>query len=329
LNRGSSGFYRTIYNATHLKKLGESVRTGKLSALERAMLLSDHVEAAKAGYISTTDVLTLLQNYQDEDSSVVWDIIASFIGSIRAVMRDEQLRQSMKPYIRKLTKKQLTRLGWTAKKGESHLDSLLRPTILGLAAGADEPAVLKEIETRFSSLKNSEDIEPDLRSIIYGTIARRGGAAEFERLLELHNTSKNSEERVVLSSALTGFKQPELIQKALTLITTDAVRLQDSSYWIGYSFMNRHARDATWQWMTDSWPWIEQNLGKDLSFYRMPIYAGRAYSDTAFLPTFKAFFEPKSTPALERSINQAVEMIEWQSAWRSRDLKELKVFFAS
>jgi hypothetical protein len=33
-------------------------------------------------------------------------------------------------------------------------------------------------------------------------------------------------------------------------------------------------------------------------------------------------------PSLERSINQGVEMIEWQSAWRKRDLEFIKKFFS-
>jgi len=30
---------------------------------------------------------------------------------------------------------------------------------------------------------------------------------------------------------------------------------------------------------------------------------------------------------MERSFNQGVEMIEWQSAWKKRSLREVKTFF--
>lgn len=91
--------------------------------------------------------------------------------------------------------------------------------------------------------------------------------------------------------------------------------------------MNRHAKNDTWHWMITHWKWLEENLGKDLSFHRMPNYVARAFSDTDFLPKYKKFFDTVKTPALERSINQGIETIEWQSAWKARDAKLIKTFF--
>jgi aminopeptidase N len=143
----------------------------------------------------------------------------------------------------------------------------------------------------------------------------------------MHNETNSSEERTTIAYALTAFKQPELIQRALDLITTDTVRLQDIMYWVAYSFMNRFGRDMTWEWLKSHWEWMGKSLGTDLAFYRMPLYSARVFSDASFLPEFKAFFESVSVPALERSIKQGVEMIEWQSEWKQRDLKTLQEFF--
>jgi aminopeptidase N len=177
-------------------------------------------------------------------------------------------------------------------------------------------------------MRKPEDVAPDIRGIVYGTAARKGAAKEFDKLLAMHNASKNSEDRVTLSAALTAFEQPELYQKALSLIPTKDVRLQDAGYWVAYSFANRFARDTTWQWMQDNWEWLEQNMGNDLSFYRMPNYAARNYSDESFLPEFKKFFESHMSVAFERPVKQAVETIQWQSAWRTRDLDSIKKFFS-
>ncbi len=166
-----------------------------------------------------------------------------------------------------------------------------------------------------------------MRGVVYGTAAREGGKAEFDKLLAMHNASKNSEERVTLSAAITSFEQPELIDKALSQITQDNVRLQDAAYWLAYSFANRHARDKAWDWMVANWQWLQDNLGSDLSFYRMPNYAARNYSDVSFLPTYTKFFESHMSAAFARNIKQGVETIEWQSAWRTRDLEAIKLYF--
>lgn len=324
LNHNRTSFYRATYDATHLEKLATAVTAGQLGDLDRLGLLSDAFEAAKAGYGSTVDALKLLEAYAGEDSAVVWDIIAGGIGSIRVVMDDDAVRHGLKPFVRQLAAQQLTRLGWEETPGDSHFDRLLRPTILGLSSYGEDPTVVHEAKQRFAAMSQPEDLHPDLRGVIYGTVARTGNDVDFDKLLAMHDSSASSEERVTLAGALTGFEQPELIARALAHVTTDQVRLQDAPYWIAYSFGNRHARRATWEWMTTHWDWLLANLGTDLSFYRMPIYAGRGFSDTAFLPEFTTFFEHHMSPAFERPVKQAIETIEWQAAWRTRDLEAIK-----
>lgn len=329
LNHERSGFYRVVYDKAHVGRLAKLVEAGSLSPLDRLGLLGDAFESAKAGYSPTTDALELLASYKDEDNSVVWDIIVANIGAIRGTMNDDELRESLKPYTRKLVRTQLDRLGWEKKESDSHFDKLLRPLIISMAAIADDEAVVAEALRRFNAMAKPEDIEPDLRGLIYTTAARLGDEETFRKLLKLHNETTSSEERVTLAMALTGFRQPEIIDEALSFITTDTVRLQDVMYWVAYSFGNRHARTKTWDWLVANWDWIAKNLGSDLAYYRMPVYAARSFSDASFLEVYKEFFAGVSEPALERSIKQGIEMIEWQSEWRKRDLEALKVYFAT
>jgi puromycin-sensitive aminopeptidase len=346
INRGQSGFYRVTYNATHLKRLGELIREGKLPVLDRLGILADVFETAKAGESDTVDALHFIGHFKDESNYAAWDVISAAIGSLRVVMNDEELREAMKPYIRKLVAPQLERLGWERQENESHFDRLLRPIILGLAASADETWVVRRCQEFFAAIEHTEDIaphlrtaisgsqlkrgidvDPDLRGTVFGTVARLGNEKEFKKLLALHNTSNLSEERNTLAAALTGFRQPELIQQALGLITTDTVRLQDVAYWIAYSFLNRFARRQTWDWMKTHWDWLHDNLGSDLSFYRMPIYAARVFSDREFMTDYQAFFEPRLNVALDRSYKQGLEMLQWQAAWKERAFKEVQAFF--
>lgn len=331
LNAESKGFYRTVYNASYYQVLAAQILSGHLSPLDRLNLLSDISEVAKAGKIPVTEALNLLSAYKDEENCAVWDIIAGLLGSVRQIMDDETVREDMKPYVRSLLTKQLKRLGWKIPSKESHFDGLLRPTILGMASAAEEPSVVKEALARFTKLdhKKPNQIEPDLRSIVYGTVARTGGTKEYNKLLALHNSTTSNEEKLNLCAALCNFKQPKLINRTLEHIKSPDVRLQDVSYWIAYSFMNRHAHQITWDWVKHNWQWLQDNLGSDLAFYRMPMYAARGANDEAFLKDYKKFFTSVMSTSIERTYNQGIEVIQWQSAWRKRDLKLVQAFFSN
>lgn len=327
LNSAQAGFYRVAYNATHLHRLSELVSRGRLEPLDRLGILGDVFEAAKAGYSDTDDALELLKHYREEDNVAVWDIISSNIADVRGVMDDDEVRDAMKPFVRRLVNTQLERLGWDQKETDTYFDRLLRPIILGMASVAEEPAVVGEAQRRFEAMKNPSEIDPDIRGIIYGTVARNGGEKEFKRLLELHNNSDNSEEQQVIASALANFKQKALIDKYLSLITSEHVRLQDVAHWFVYISMNRYAKTESWNWLKQNWQWLEDNLGHDLGFGRMPVFVARGHSDEAFLKEFRAFFHAVKSPALERGINQGIEIIQWRSAWKKRAYKEVLAFF--
>lgn len=346
LNMDQSGFYRTVYNTSHLEFLGRQIKHGHISPLDRIGILSDSFEASKAGYSSTTDSLQFIDNYKDETNYAVWDVIATMLGSIRTVFGDDNIRELMKPYSRKIIDGELKRLGWDRKKDDSHFDQLLRPIILGMAAAADTRNIVNKCREIFDSLHDADvlnpdlmitggrkrvkrglDLDPDLRGVVFGTIARQDKKIDFNRLVAMHNNSTQSDERLSLSAAITAFKQPSLITKSLEMITSDEVRLQDISYWVAYSFMNRHARKLTWEWVKENWDWLHDNIGSDLSFYRMPIYAARVHSDESFIKEYKSFFEPKLSPAMERSYHQGIEMLQWQSAWKKREYDSVKEFF--
>lgn len=329
INKDQSAFYHTIYNAEHLKNLGKLAESKKLGPLDRLGILNDAFEAAKAGYGPTVDALQLLSYYENEDNSAVWDVIAGNVLTIRAVLADEPLREAIKPFLRTLVAKQLDRLGWDPKKTDTHFDTLLRTTVLGMASLGDEPQVIAKIDAEFRKAKHPSDIHPDFRSLIYNTRARVGGKPDFDKLARWHNSSTSSEERTTLVSAITGFKQPALITQALHMIDTDKVRHQDVTYWLAYSFLNRYAKEATWHWMTKHWDWLEKNLGSDMSFSRFPIYAAQSFYDRAFLKDFTSFFDKHMSPAIERSVKQGIEIIEWRADWRDRDAEAVKKFFMS
>ncbi|HEY5268593.1 MAG TPA: M1 family metallopeptidase [Candidatus Saccharimonadales bacterium] len=331
LNDNQTGFYRVVYDHKNLQRLGDLVKAKTMTPTDRLGLLGDLLETSKANITDITDLLEFLQFYNNETNYSVWDILAITIGNIKAIICDEPLKEKMKPFIRDLIANELKRLGVDPIENEDHFDTLLRPIILGLAASTDNKQIIDFCNQQFKLLVNSNDnnVNPDFKAFILTTVARRSGEKEYDQMVKMHNQSNLSEERTMLIAAITSFKQPELTNKTLEFIKSANVRSQDISYWIAYSFANRFAKDKTWEWLKANWKWLEDTLGTDLSFFRMPIYVARSFYEPEFLDKYQRFFEPLLTPSFERSYKQGLEIINIQSAWKQESFDKLQEFINS
>ncbi|HUY52982.1 MAG TPA: M1 family metallopeptidase [Candidatus Dormibacteraeota bacterium] len=332
LNNGQTGFYRVIYDDKNLQKLGKLIQSKKIEDVDRLGILSDLLETSKANLTDITTILKFLKFYDNETSYAVWDVITLVVGSIRHIICDEPLRERIKPYIKDLITNEMDRLGIKPIKGEDHFDTLLRPIILAMTASLDDKLIISFCNEQFklmTSEKSVKDVNPDFKSFILYTVARHGSALEYDQMVKMHNQSNLSEERTTLITAITSFKQPELIDKTLKFISSEYVRSQDISYWIAYSFNNRFAKNKTWEWLKQNWKWLEDTIGTDLSFFRMPLYVARAFSEEKFIDEYQKFFVPILTPSFERSYKQGMEVIAIQSAWRRNSSEKVKEFIDS
>jgi aminopeptidase N len=107
------------------------------------------------------------------------------------------------------------------------------------------------------------------------------------------------------------------------------VRPQDVARWYIYLLTNRHAKKATWKWLTSNWKWIEKNFGSDKSYDNYPRYSASAFSTNDWLKEYKAFFGPlKKEPSLTRNIELGTEEIKTRIAWQKRDGKKLVTWLA-
>ena len=326
LNNGQTGFYRVVYDENHMHKLSRLISEGQLLPLDRLGILSDTFETVKSGLNNSTTLLDFMNSFSKENNAAVWDIIADVLGTIRKVMDSENIRKDIKPFIRKITKEELIRLGWEESESDDYFDQMLRPTILGLSASADEPDVIKEILSRFNKATKGSDIHPNLKPLIYSTIARKGSDHEFNKLLKFYEETESSEERVVLAMALCSFEQKHLIQKSQDMINSETVRLQDVGYWIAYSFSNRFGKEMAWDWVKSNWEWLHDNLGKDMSFNRIPVYVANSFTSEEFIKEYKDYFLKIANPSLDRSIKQGIEIMEWHLDWQKRDRKEIEAY---
>ncbi len=328
LNEGGTGFYHTRYDTTNLAAIAGAVSAGTLETFDRQRLLMDNLALNRAGIAPTLDTLHLLAHYSKEADYSVWQAVSNVVGTIRLLINDDPAHKpDLQRFIAKLSRAQFKRLGWKKHDGESHFDTLLRPSVIANLVFAEDPNVTTKCLAMFDTAKKPEDISSDIRSIVYSAAVRTQGRPAVDKLLAWYKTTPSADERINICAGVSAIRDEAVAREVLALFTTKTIKLQDVFYWFVYFIRNRYSRQATWEWMQQNWPWIEKNFGGDYDYGLFPKISAGAFSTREDLVQYREFFEPKlDTPSLARIITQGFEDIEIRVLWRERDLAAVVEF---
>lgn len=322
-NVGDSAHFITHYSTPLMSRLIEEISTGNLTPLDRAQLLNEQTLLARAGVISSAELIPLLQAYHDETTEAVWDIMSMTVGELKKFVEgDDASEQQLRTLARTLAKKQYDRLGWNAAATESESDSKLRTTIISIMLyGEDEDAVATANEL-FASQPLAE-LDPELRPLIIGAAVRSADVKStiIDELIDMHRTSHLAELQQDIASGITSTKHPEKIEQILALLKDETVvRPQDAARWFVWTIRNRYGRNQSWQWLQDNWDWVVESFSGDKSYDDFPRYAASSLVTRQQLERFTSYFaEAKNEPALARTITMGISEIQGRVELIERD----------
>ena len=221
----------------------------------------------------------------------------------------------------------IAELGWDAKADEPAQTKRLRDLILILGARVEIPAIIDEGLKRFKAFKQPADLASDIRGCVYYIGAKYGTKADFDKLLKLHNSSKDADDREEMLAGLSATKDQDRIKLLISMLTSKNVRLQDVPTWFVFLIRNRYAKTQTWNWVKDNWSWIDSKYGTDKSFDRFARYSATAFSRQEELKDYTAFFKPKMADiGLTRVVQLGIQEIEGRIKWRQNNEHDLRIW---
>ena len=331
-NTGARGHYIVHYQSpatnTYITSL---IKKQSVPEPDRLMLLSNSAMLARAGYQNYGETMQLLSAYENEASEPVWDSIALIMGEVRRFIdSDETLETKLKAFTKTFIQQQYARLGWEGKPGETTADQKLRAMIIGLGCYAEDEAVLKIARAKMHDfMAKQTPLPPELRSLIMGVLVKENDSETFEFLLNLHDSTQNSELRSDTCDALTATRDPERASQLLArLKDSKLIKPQDVDRWLIYLMRNRYTRDVAWQWMVDEWSWLQKTFENDKSYDYLPRYAASCVNTRAYEQKYHNLFQSKlDQPMLKRNITIGFEEIANRLAWLERDLPSIQSFF--
>ena len=322
LNHNATAHYLPHYNQALTDALLQAVRDGKLSEINRLSFLNDSILLARAGVITTAELLPIIAAYENETSEPVWGLIAMTLAELRKFVEDDKdAETALRTLSANIARSQYQRLSWKQQPNEPEDDTKLRSLIISLMIYGEDADAIKTARKLYDTTP-IESLDPELRSVILSSVIRHDETdAVVDRLLDLYISTQNAELALDICSGITATRDTAKIDLLLESIKDPSiVRPQDVARWFVYLIRGRDARTKTWQWLRDNWSWIETTFGGDKSYDDYPRYAATGLMTEDQLNEYVEFFTPKqSIPALSRVISLGITEISARIELIKRD----------
>ncbi|MGH0117167.1 UNVERIFIED_CONTAM: hypothetical protein FKN15_029580 [Acipenser sinensis] len=321
INPGTVGFYQIQYSSTMLESLIPGIRDLTLLPVDRLGLQNDLFSLARAGMISTVEVLKVMEAFVNEPNYTVWRDLSCNLGILSTLLANTDYHEEIQEFIRDLFTPIGQKLGWDTKPGEGHLDALLRGLVLGKLGKAGHKPTLEEARRRFREHVDGKQILPaDLRSPVYLTVLKHGDSATLDTMLKLHKQADMQEERNRIERVLGAIAAPDLIQKVLSFALSEEVRPQDTVSVIGgVAGSSKHGRKAAWKFVRDNWEELHNRYQGGFLISRLIKLSVDGFAVEKMAAEVKSFFESHPAPAAEHTVQQCCENILLNAAWLKRD----------
>ena len=326
-NIGNYAHFITHYDNELLKRIIQQLKNDELSIIDRLQLLNEQLILSQAGITSNADAISIIKALDDETSEAVWGIISLAIANLNKIVEnDKEAESNLRKFAGEIATKQYERLGFTEISNESENDTKLRPIIISLMLFAEDKDTISKAMQLYE-LNPIENLNPELRSLIIGTVVKHNFSQELvDSLLTAYSSTNSTELQQDIKAGLTCTRNPEAITKLLNTVKNKSIiRPQDATSWTIHLIRNKYSRNQTWQWIRDNWKWIEEEFSGDKSYDYFPRYVATALSTEEQLSEFKDFFVPMmSNPSLNRVIHVGINEIQDKIDLIARDFEPVK-----
>ncbi|WP_283586762.1 M1 family metallopeptidase [Limosilactobacillus vaginalis] len=313
LNVGNNSHFIVKYDQTLMNDLLDHL--DELNAIDQRQLLQDFRLLADGQQLSYADIIPLLPQFADSHSEIVNTALYAIVNKLKQfVTPDSAEEKALKKFVNQLSAKQVSRLGWEPRAGESNDDQLTRPIVLGAALYAENSEAIKAAHEIFTNNhQRLEKLSADIRALILRNEVKHYGSKDlFNGLLEDYRETTDASYKGDLNSAITSTPDNSLITELISEFeNADTIKPQDLRGWYRNVLANNAGQQVAWDWIRNDWDWLEKTVGGDMEFATYITVTANVFHTPTRLTEFKQFFEPKiDTPGLTREITMDISVIE-------------------
>ncbi|XP_073724650.1 alanyl (membrane) aminopeptidase b, tandem duplicate 1 [Misgurnus anguillicaudatus] len=322
------GYYRVNYDNENWNRLLNALQTSKASipVINRAQIIDDAFNLAKAGIIDTTLALDTTKYLLTEKEYMPWEAALDNLDYFYLMFDRTEVYGHMQAYVGKQVKPlfdHFTELtNWT-DVAEGHTDQYNQVNALRVACSTGLKNCTDLVQALFKEWMNNPNVNPikaNLRSTVYCSAIAAGGAAEWDFAWERFKSATIASEADKLRGAMACATQPWLLNRYLEYtLDADKIRKQDATSTIINIASNVVGQPLAWDFVRANWEYIfNQYGGGSFSFANLVNGVTKRFSTEYELKQLQQFKDDNAdigfgsgTLAIEQSIERTAANIKW------------------
>ncbi|XP_034534537.1 aminopeptidase N-like [Notolabrus celidotus] len=341
LNTNVFGYFRVNYDLDNWDRLLILLDTNHqaLSNINRAQIIDDTFNLARAKIINTTLALRTTVYLSNERDYIPWESALRNLDYYILMFERTEVYGALQKYLRKQIKplfehfKEITD-NWT-KVPTGHTDQYNQNNAIGIACKTNVEGCRELVRGWYRQwMKNpqSNPIHPNLKSTVYCIAIAYGGVEEWDFAWTMFMNATVASEASRLTAAMSCAKTPWLLNRYLEYsLDPTKIRKQDATSTIQHIARNVVGLPLTWNFIRAKWSYIYQEYGQGaFSFASLIGGITRRFSTDFELQELKKFKEDNlhvgfgsATLAVEQAIEKTAVNIKWVKENKAHVLKWL------
>jgi len=333
-NIQQTGYYRVNYDKQNWNMLAKQLMKDHTSihVINRAQIIDDALNLAKSGLLDYETALSVTGYLSKEVEYIPWASALNGLKYLNKMLKTSEAYGDFKRYMLNLVDPIYTKLGFSARSDDSHLDIKLRKKAISWACSMGNKDCLTKAKETFgdwmgmvepdSELANPVDV--NLKYQTYCNAIDEGGEEEWNFAWQRYQNSYVASEKATILSALACTKEVWLLNRYLNMsINSDSgVRKQDGSKVLGNVALNTVGRYLAFDFVQQEWDNIFDTYGKSsFSFGRLMKNVMADRNTEYEIQKLKDFQSSHSSQlgSATRAVQQAIEKGEANIVWMKKN----------
>uniref|UniRef100_A0AAG5CSS6 Aminopeptidase N n=1 Tax=Anopheles atroparvus TaxID=41427 RepID=A0AAG5CSS6_ANOAO len=335
VNVQQTGYYRVNYDERNwqmiVNHLQDRTKFRSIAASNRAQLIDDALNLARAGYLDYAVALNVTRYLVHETDYVPWKAAIASLNFIDSMLIRTRNYGLFKKYSLELLENVYKEVGFEDHRDSALLTVYKRISVLKAVCHLGSKDCVNHCIRKYYEWMHQPNpdinnpISPNLKSTVYCTAIKYGDETEWDFAWERFQKATVASEKEILLSAMGCSRVPWILTRYLENSMSDdfGIRKQDAFRVFLSVADNVIGQSLAFDYMRNNWPKMKEYFGASMSNLNIILkYATKRFNTDSELLALKEFAETHLKDS-GRTIQQAVELTEANIAWLNRNTQPI------